>query len=190
MMNIHENRQLKAYLDILNHCKDKINLVSKKTTVDDLENHIMDCCEILPHIPQQSKVLDIGTGAGFPGIILAILRQDCTVYLSEINKKKCVFLRNVIFKLNLANAFVIEGSVETIQDSFSVVTSRAMSELKNLLSCIIVTPETRAVFLKGQHLEQELINAKEKFSFDYEIFKGKTFDHRQIITLSDIRPLS
>ena len=88
---------------------------------------VLDCEAILPHINPQQKILDIGSGAGLPGLIIAIRKPNSLVTMSEKNNKKAYFIRKMINTLKLTNALVLDKAINpdtTTQDKFDVITAR------------------------------------------------------------------
>lgn len=123
------------YRDLILKWTQKINLVSKNDRSHLIENHIIDSLEILKYIPFHGRIIDIGSGAGFPGIPLAIFRPDASFALLESIHKKTLFLNTVVSELSLANVTVIEGRLENLDNrlKYDIATIRALPHRNDLL---------------------------------------------------------
>lgn len=130
---------LKIYADYLLEYNSHTNLTAFKTKEEVYLKHFLDSILLLAKydIPNNAKILDIGTGAGFPGVIIKIFRPDTDIVLLDSNNKKITFLNNIIEKLSLTNIKTVndraENFIKNNRESFDIVTSRAVSNL-NLLS--------------------------------------------------------
>ena len=155
---------LSAYVDLLEKWQHRINLVSSATLPDIWHRHILDSAQLLPHLPvisthQRCQILDIGSGAGFPGLVLAILGAG-DVQLVESDQRKAVFLQTVIRELGLS-ARVINQRIETLPTiQPDVITARALAALPKLIS--LIAPQLHdgltCLFLKGASVDEELTN--------------------------------
>jgi len=116
------------YLEMIRDASDRMNLVSKNDLPNLIERHLLDCLYALTvyDIPHGAKVADLGSGAGLPGIPVAIARPDLQVYLIESRRMKSLFLRDVITRLNLANAIVIHDRWENQSLLYDVILARAV----------------------------------------------------------------
>jgi 16S rRNA (guanine527-N7)-methyltransferase len=133
------------------------------------ERHIANCLPITTLLPQGASVLDIGSGAGLPGIVIALARPDLKVTLLEPLQRRVDFLNEVIKELKL-DITVIRGRAESIKGSFSVVTARAVAPLPKLLtvSWHLVAPGGAVMAMKGEAAAVELEEAKASLN---KIFK-------------------
>jgi 16S rRNA (guanine527-N7)-methyltransferase len=123
---------LSAYLDELYRWNQAYNLTSVRQRADMLVRHVLDCAAITPHLPlAPSRLLDVGSGPGLPGLVVALLRPDWHVTCLDSNGKMCRFTRHAIRTLGLANAEVVESRIEAFQPSalFDHISSRAFSAL-------------------------------------------------------------
>lgn len=125
--------QLLAYAALLGKWNKTYSLTAVREPLAVVSHHLLDSLAALPHLPmsQDDALADIGSGAGLPGIPLAIARPGWQVCLAEANQKKAAFLRQATIELKLRNARVHEGRVEGWKPSsgFSVVISRAFASL-------------------------------------------------------------
>ena len=133
------------------------------------ERHIANCLPITTLLPEGASVLDIGSGAGLPGIVIALARPDLKVTLLEPLQRRVDFLNEVITELKL-DITVIRGRAESIKGSFSVVTARAVAPLPKLLtvSWHLVAPGGAVMAMKGEAAAAELEEAKASLN---KIFK-------------------
>lgn len=153
--------RLELYLSLLERWQARINLVGPATLADPWRRHILDSAQLYARLPQ-GPVLDMGSGAGFPGLVLAVLRLgdgiEDPVHLAESDGRKCAFLSEVARQTG-AKAVVRNRRVEAI-DPFpaAAITARALAPLEKLLDLAepFVTPATRLLFLKGKSGEEEL----------------------------------
>jgi 16S rRNA (guanine527-N7)-methyltransferase len=121
--------------------------------------HVLDSLTVVPHV-RGPRVLDLGTGAGLPGIPLALLRPDYQVWLMDSSAKKCRFLRHAARRLGLKNVQVVQSRAESYRpdEGFDTVVSRAVGTLALLmdLSAHLTLPGGRLLAMKGQYPEAEL----------------------------------
>ena len=155
---------LSAYVALLEKWQRRINLVSSATLPDIWHRHILDSAQLLPHLPlvparRRLKILDIGSGAGFPGLVLAILGVG-DVQLVESNQRKAVFLQTVIRELGIS-ARVSNQRIETLPACQpDVITARGLASLPKLMSLIKLHLHggLTCLFLKGVSVDEELTN--------------------------------
>jgi 16S rRNA (guanine527-N7)-methyltransferase len=145
--------QLNSYLDLLVKWNRKINLTSEKTPSEILYRHIFDSLQYARVISPNDHAIDIGSGAGFPGIPLKILYPHLTLSLVESQRKRCSFLEAVVSNLGLQNTCVINERAEKISpDSrVDVVILRAVSDIKSCLNLAVGFLEkgSKVVLKKG-----------------------------------------
>ena len=130
--------RLMLYLALLEKWNRTYNLTAIRDRLEMVSHHLLDSLAVLPHlpVPPQGALADVGTGAGLPGIPLAIARADWHVTLNDSNQKKTAFLRQAAIELQLANVSVHEGRVEQWRprERFSVVIARAFAELAQFIA--------------------------------------------------------
>lgn len=124
------------------------------------ERHILNCALLAPALPAEGTVADIGSGAGLPGLVLAIARPDVQITLIEPLLRRTTFLQEVVDELDLANVTVTRGRADVLhgQETFDVVTARAVAPLDGLLEwCMpLVAPEGALLAMKGTSAEAEI----------------------------------
>jgi 16S rRNA (guanine527-N7)-methyltransferase len=154
--------RLKAYADLLDEWNTRHNLVAKSTLPDLWQRHFWDSAQLEPLIPPGTRTLaDLGSGAGFPGLVLAAMRPGISVTCHESTGKKCDFLRAAAERMGLAVA-VENARIEALPaKAYDVVTARALAPLPLLLTYAspLTGPNSVCLFLKGQNLGSELTEA-------------------------------
>jgi 16S rRNA (guanine527-N7)-methyltransferase len=160
--------RLEAYAELLRRWSERVNLVGRNTLDDLWRRHFLDSAQLLALIPDSAETLiDLGSGAGFPGLVLAILGV-LRVELVEADGRKCAFLREAI-RVTGAAAVLREGRAEVMAArAYDTVTARAFAPLDRLLalSARFVGPRTRCLFLKGERAEEEIAAAREGWAMD------------------------
>ena len=165
-------QSLRVYANLLEKWNKTINLVSKSTINHMWDIHFLDSAQLWPHIPENAKTLvDIGSGAGFAGLVLAIIGKEknpnLRVVLIESDTRKCAFMRNVSRETNI-NVEIITKRIEEVDDlKADVVTARALATVSQLLdySKNILKKKGICLFLKGDACASELIEAKKSWIF-------------------------
>ncbi len=128
------------------------------------DRHVLNSAVLQEVLPEGARVCDIGTGAGLPGLVLAIARPDLTVTLVEPLLRRTTFLEEVVSELGLDHVRVVRGRAEALHgtDTFDVVTSRAVAPLERLLqwSMPLVAPHGALVAMKGRSIVDEVHAAR------------------------------
>ena len=128
------------------------------------DRHLVNCALLEALIPPESSVCDIGSGAGLPGLVLAVARPDLRLTLVEPLVRRTTFLSEVVDRLGLGNVEVVRGRAEALHGArvFDVVTSRAVAPLERLLdwSMPLVAPEGALVAMKGSSIGEEIEAAR------------------------------
>lgn len=156
---------LECYYNELQHWSRKINLIAKKQTPQQIiETHFLDSLILLPYVEQTDSLADIGSGAGFPGLVLKAVLPDLRLVLVEPRLKRVSFLRHIVRTLKLNNVEVMANRIEEVDGTAlvcSTVTSRAVAEILDFLQMIegIVGHHTRIICMKGPKWQEELERA-------------------------------
>lgn len=137
-----QHEQLLAYVALLAKWNAVYNLTAIRDPRQMLIQHILDSLSILPHLPKRAdaSVLDVGSGGGLPGVVLAIARPDWQVTLNDIVQKKSAFQSQAKAELGLANLSVVTGRVELLRPGievpkkFDLIVSRAFAELADFVT--------------------------------------------------------
>jgi 16S rRNA (guanine527-N7)-methyltransferase len=150
--------QLVEYLELLAKWNRTYNLTAIREPLAMVSHHLLDSLAVLPHLPMPAagaRLADAGSGAGLPGIPLAVARPDWSVSLAEANQKKAAFLRQAAIELRLGNVEVYEGRVEEWKPAsrFAVVVSRAFAELAAFIAACrhLVEPNGFLAAMKGTY---------------------------------------
>ena len=152
--------ELSCFHDLLFKWQKRLNLISPKTINKIWDRHILDSAQLCSFIPKEPcRIIDVGSGAGFPGIVLSIL-TDHEIHLVESDQKKCAFLRTALSRIS-SNAMVHETRLEEMPSlSADIITARAFAPLPRLLGLTQKQhhPKLRFLLLKGRDINSELIN--------------------------------
>ncbi len=190
---------LDAYAALLVKWSRAKNLVGPDTLSSLWTRHIADSAQVVSAAGIASDgatcCVDLGSGAGFPGLVIAILAGGTagnSVHLVEANGRKCAFLREAT-RVSGAAAIVHNKRIEAFSGTFTgkanIVTARALAPLEKLL-CLaepLLTQETRAIFHKGQDVERELTEAARYWKFDYELVPSWTRRESALVIIEDCR---
>lgn len=166
--------KLERYQTLLLRWQKTINLVSPKTINDAWARHFEDSLQLLPYIPASIKTLwDLGSGAGFPGLVLAIARPDVSVNLIESDTRKSAFLQTVSRETYSGNVHVRNDRLEDILNDLpppDMMTARAFAPLEKILAMTApvweANPKIVFVLPKGRNVTDEIAAAQRLFSFE------------------------
>lgn len=175
---------LTIYRDLLAEWNAHMNLVGPATIATFWSRHAWDSAQLKALAPQARAWADLGTGAGLPGVVLAILgRDDGThVHLVESMAKRCRFLSEVVTRLELP-ATVQHERAENLQLDVDIVTARACAPLGRLMGYAqpYLRRGAQALFLKGQEVEAELQEAARAWDFDAEVIPSRSDERGRIV---------
>lgn len=158
---------MKRYVDSLTTTGVTRGLLGPREPHRIWSRHVLNCAALCPLLPEGSDILDVGSGAGLPGIIIAVIRPDLRVSLLEPMLRRCVYLGEVIDELDLADRLtVIRGRAENYRGSHEIVTARAVARLGKLLrwTAPLIAPSGRLLALKGDSAQQEIDEAAGQLS--------------------------
>ncbi len=169
------------------------NLVGPATIDQIWERHIVDSLQLLDLAPDAKTWIDIGSGAGFPGLVLAIAgaERGLKVHLVESNSRKCAFLRQIA-RLTGSAVTIHEARLETVILGFvgkaDVVSARALAALDQLLdwTAPLLKARTIGLFPKGRDVETELTEARKKWTFEAETLPSSTDSSARILRITSI----
>lgn len=151
--------RLVAFLALLKKWNRVFNLTAVRDPVAMVSHHLLDCLSVIEHLPP-GRLADIGSGAGLPGIPIAIVQPDREISLNDANQKKAAFLRQAVIELKLGNAQVHAERAQTWTPAapFDVVICRGFSELRDFVAACrhLLSPEGVLVAMKGAHPAREL----------------------------------
>ena len=157
------------------------------------QRHFLDSGQIVKKVEASGKRwVDVGSGAGFPGLVVALLlrdrKVDCDLVLVEKNQKKVLFLNEVIRKLNLS-VKVVNYNIYTLEPlNADILTARAFSELNNLMEIAFRHRKKEGIclFLKGENYRIELDKTLNYWFFDYDIIDSLSSSSGKIIRVKKI----
>jgi len=187
--------KLQTYHDLLVKWQKSVNLVAPSTIGDAWNRHFEDSLQMVDLIPSGAKSLvDIGSGAGFPGLVIALARPDLKVTLLESDGKKCTFLLAVSRETCAQNVNVIQGRIEDTlpQGRFDVVIARALASLPDLLTLTesqwnCESPAT-LLFPKGEDWEKEVELTRRDQFFEWSAKPSKTARGAAILCINSVKP--
>lgn len=164
-----QQKQFEKYKDLLLEWNEKINLTAITEEDDIILKHFIDSMTILKYIDENSSIVDVGTGAGFPGIPVKIANSSIDVTLVDSLNKRLIFLEEVIKNLNLEKIKTVHSRAEEFgqnkiyREKFDIATSRAVANLSVLVEYLLplVKVGGKCICMKGSDIEEELKNSKE-----------------------------
>ena len=176
-LNNVQIKQFFSYMNLLIEWNKKINLTAIIEPKEIIIKHFVDCGTIFKYIEEKDNVIDVGTGAGFPGIPIKILNNKINITLVDSLNKRINFLSEVINELELKNVKVIHGRAEDLaqnkeyREKYDKAVSRAVANLSTLSEYDLpfVKINGKMIAMKGFEIEEELGNAKKAI----EILGGK-----------------
>ena len=188
---------LKYFEDLVVLWNPAINLISNSSVSDLWSRHIIDSAQLfLFTLPDEGLWLDVGSGGGFPGIVVSIIARELApslrVALVESDKRKCVFLRTVVRELGLS-VKVINDRIENVKlDDVAYLSSRALRNLNSLLFIVEnnVSRETICVFPKGRSYKKELVESQKNWKFDLNLIDSNTSEDSKVIVLKGLERVS
>jgi 16S rRNA (guanine527-N7)-methyltransferase len=186
--------KIHAFLAVLDHWRERINLIGPSEGRHLWRRHVLDSVQLLEQISSNDKlVADLGSGAGFPGLVLACAfgdRAGASVALVEKSPRKAEFLEAAIRAVGLPARVLNQRLEEAPKDRFDVVTARALAPLPKLLGYahVWLKPSGKALLMKGRDAVTELTLARESWTFEMSSRPSLSSPEGQILTVSALRP--
>lgn len=182
---------LEAFRIRLGDANAVMNLVGPDSLTDFWNRHVWDSAQLLAHALEARTWADLGAGAGFPGVVLAILmkrREGAHVWLIDSLGKRCRFLQEIVDALDLP-ATVIIGRAEEQEVTCDIVTARAVAPMEKLLGYAqpYFQRGAQGLFLKGEKAESELIEARKSWHFEAELAPSQSDVRGRIVTIRSLR---
>ena len=183
-----QEHKIKTFINLALDFNKTHNIFSREAYDEVYENDILDCKPLIDHIKKNKSLLDLGSGGGFPGILLSITRPENKISLLESNNKKCYFLKKVTHELNLKNTKIINKTITKKNElgKFDIITSRAFATIKKTIDLTKTNTyqNTKYLLLKGKvsNIKKELKDI-DKNMFRYEIINQDTTKERNIVSL-------
>jgi 16S rRNA (guanine527-N7)-methyltransferase len=183
-----EIKLIKFLKELAIHNK-RTNLVGKSTLVNPWRSHILDCIQVSPFIKNRnSTILDMGTGAGLPGLVLAIIGYK-NVNLVDSNQKKINFVKYISKKLDISVKIFLSRIEKLNNPRFDFLISRALANLNKLFiySHKLTDKDTVLIFLKGKKVKNEIQEAKKIWSFNNEIYPSQSDERGSVLIIKNLK---
>lgn len=183
-----EKNKINIFINLALEFNKTHNIFSRKEHDEVYKKDILDCEPLVKRIKNNTKILDLGSGGGFPGILLAITKPKSQISLIESSSKKCFFLRSVVDKLALKNTTIINKKIEPNNNIgvFDIITARAFASIDKItkLTKTNCNKDTEYLLLKGKNktIQEELTDI-DKNLYLYEIIKLDTKTHERNMVL-------
>lgn len=157
-------KKLEIYKDLLLEWNEKMNLTAITDEYEIIIKHFVDCLECTKMIKDEKNIIDVGTGAGFPGMVLAIYYDNIEFTLLDALNKRLIFLQDVVEKLNLKNVKIVHGRAEEVarkeefKEQYDASVSRAVAQLPVLLEYTspFVKVGGKCIVMKGDNVDDEI----------------------------------
>lgn len=157
-------KKLETYKDLLLEWNEKMNLTAITDEYEIIIKHFVDCLECTKMIKDEKNIIDVGTGAGFPGMVLAIYYDNIEFTLLDALNKRLIFLQDIVEKLNLKNVKIVHGRAEEIarkeefKEQYDASVSRAVAQLPVLLEYTspFVKVGGKCIVMKGDNVDDEI----------------------------------
>jgi 16S rRNA (guanine527-N7)-methyltransferase len=180
--------RLEAYAELLTRWSARINLIGRDTIADLWRRHILDSAQLRRLVPDGARsMIDLGSGAGLPGLVLAVLGVP-GVELVEADSRKSVFLREAV-RITEADAMIRPCRIEAVpRHPVDVVTARACAPLDRLLGLAerFLAPGSECLFLKGERVEEELTLARKNWTMAVSISESRSDPRGVILRLQQV----
>ena len=189
--NAAQMTDLEVFRSRLTEANSVMNLVGPDSLPDFWNRHAWDSAQLLAEAPDARTWADLGAGAGFPGVVLAILlkgREGAHVWLIDSLGKRCRFLQEIVDVLALP-ATVIYGRAEEQMVTCDIVTARAVAPMDKLLGYAqpYFQRGAQGLFLKGEKAESELIDARKSWHFEAELAPSQSDPRGRIVKIRSVR---
>lgn len=192
-----QEQALLTYERLARQWNPKINLIAASTISDIWQRHFLDSAQLAAKIPYKSHCADLGSGGGFPGLVIAILRPDLDITLMESDQRKGAFLQEVTRGTKEAGLIsknppkLFNRRIEDWKgEKFDIVTARALASLSDLLllSSSLLNPSGHCLFLKGEKAEAELTEAQKYWHMKVEKYSSVTDKKSALLDIYNIQP--
>lgn len=202
LFNDEQLNKFYNYMNLLLEWNEKINLTAITNPEEIVLKHFIDSLTINKYIEKNKNIVDVGTGAGFPGIPLKIYRPDVKITLVDSLNKRIIFLNEVIDNLKLSDIYTVHSRIEDFgkdkkyREKFDYVTARAVANLSVLSEYLIPITKVngKCICMKGSEIEEEVNNSKNAINIlGGKIEKIEKFDlpntdiSRNLVIINKIR---
>ena len=181
-----QQAKLLRFVDLLNKWNKAFNLTAVREPADMVVRHLLDSLAVLPHVSEES-LLDVGTGAGIPGIPLAICRPEQALTLVDSNGKKTRFVKQAAQELGLVKVAVVQSRVEQYRMSSPQVISRAFASLPDMvrMTAHLLAPGGRLLAMKATPTDVEMAGLRSSWNIEHIPLTVPMLDEpRQLVVLS------
>lgn len=183
--------RLDDYASLIRKWNPRINLIAPATLSDLHQRHIQDCLQLVDLASaSHGRWVDLGSGGGLPGLVVAISRPDLSVTLMEVDQRKAAFIKTVIRELGLVNSKVIVNRIESADPlNAENVSARALAPLPLLMSYVNrhISALGTAWLMKGKSWQAEVEEARKTWQFDLIAHQSITNSDAAILEISGIR---
>lgn len=188
--------RLDVFVALLLRWQRAVQLVAASAAADLWTRHVADSLQLLELAPAAKSWADLGSGGGFPGLVIAIALQDrpgAIVHLIESDQRKAAFLREAA-RVTGAPARIHAGRIESVAEQLApgleIVTARALAPLPRLIEMgwPFFAKGAKGLFLKGQHVDKELTEATKSWNIQSKIVPSRTDTHGKIVVVERVSP--
>jgi len=181
-------QKLEHYVRLLLEANAVQNLIAASTIGTVWERHVLDSAQLVAHAPGGAWA-DIGSGAGLPGVVTAILTGEPTT-LVEPRRLRADFLRHVADQLSLGTTTVVQGKPAAVERKFSTITARAVASASDMLRMTLHLSRPGTIWLlpKGRSAQKELDEVRATWHGDFRLQPSRTDDHASILIAKGVRP--
>jgi 16S rRNA (guanine527-N7)-methyltransferase len=194
-LNSELSNKFKAYEALLLKWQKSINLVSPSTLSDIQNRHILDSYQLNQYIPDTTKTIyDLGSGAGFPAMVLACLGLKTDIHCFESDQRKCEFLKTVSREIDIP-VVIHMGRIESFSDLVApdLITARALASVIKILNLTEFwrskNPDLIYLLPKGETWADEIEEARQYFEFDIKDYPSQTDDKARILLISGVKAI-
>lgn len=186
---VSRETQLATFVELLREEAARQNLIAPSTLDQVWARHIVDSAQLLTHAPDDRVWLDIGSGAGLPGLVIALLR-DAPVELVEPRKLRTDFLSRAAGELGLTNVSISTAKIERTHGQVAVISARAVAQLGDLfrIAAHRSTSSTVWVLPKGRNAQSEVAEARRKWHGSFHVEPSITAPDSLIVVAREVRP--
>ena len=183
-----QNKKIKEFINLALEFNKTHNIFARKDCEEVFQKDVLDCAPLLNMIKEEESVIDLGSGGGFPGILLAISLPNNPISLLESSSKKCYFLKTAIEKLSLKNTTTINQTIKENNNLgvYDVITARAFAPTKKIIKLTKnnTHQKTKHILLKGKKkIIQEELKLINKNQYIYEIINKDTKEYERNIVV-------
>ena len=181
--------KIEFYLSSIIKYNKHTNLIGKSTIENIWDRHVLDCLQLTKHITNKKlKILDLGTGAGLPGVLLSIVGYQKVLMVDSV-KKKTDFVRKIIKELSLTAKIQNKRIEKPPTSQHDIIVSRALAPLVKLLTYarMYSNKNTTSLFLKGRNASSEIDMASKVYFFEFEKIKSLSSEEGCVLKINNIR---